>query len=105
MLVTNIPENKADLIDHIADQVGITKAQATKALSSTLEGITAALRAGKSIALLGFGNFTVKPRAARIGRNPKTGEPIQIEAANIPLFKAGKALKDAVNSGSVVLED
>lgn len=103
--MTNIPENKADLIDHMAEQAGITKAQATKALSAFLDGVTLALRAGKPIALLGFGNFAVKPRAARVGRNPKTGEPIQIEAANIPLFKAGKALKDAVNSGSVVLED
>ena len=104
--MSNIPENKADLIDHIAEQAGITKAQATKALSAFLEGVTTALRAGKPIALLqGFGNFIVKPRAARVGRNPKTGEPIQIEAANIPLFKAGKALKDAVNSGSVILED
>ena len=103
--MSTTPENKADLIDVIAESAEISKAAATRALNSVLEGITLSLRSGKSVAILGFGNFTVKTRAARTGRNPKTGEPIQIEAANIPTFKAGKALKDAVNSGSVVLEE
>lgn len=103
--MSNIPENKADLVDYIAEQADISKAQATKALNAFLEGVTNALRSGKGVSILGFGNFSVKARAARTGRNPKTGEPIQIEAANIPSFKAGKALKDAVNSGSVVLEE
>lgn len=103
--MSNTPENKADLVDCIAEGAEISKAQATKALSALLEGITQSLRAGKGVAILGFGTFSVKARAARTGRNPKTGEPIQIEAANIPGFKAGKSLKDAVNSGSVVLEE
>jgi DNA-binding protein HU-beta len=103
--VHKIPENKADLIDAIAEEAGITKAQATKAVNSFLDSITKSLKSGKAMSLVGFGTFSVKPRAARVGRNPKTGAPIQIEAANIPLFKAGKALKDAVNSGTVVTEE
>lgn len=100
----NTPENKADLIELIAEAADISKAASTRALNSIIEGITLSLRGGKSVAILGLGTFAVKARAARVGRNPKTGEPIQIQAANIPSFKAGKALKDAVNSGSVVLE-
>lgn len=103
--MSKIPVNKADIIEVMAEQAEISKAQATRALGSLLDAVTAALRTGKSVSLLGFGTFSVKARAARIGRNPKTGEPINIDAANVPLFKAGKALKDAVNSGTVVLEE
>lgn len=100
-----MPVNKTEIIEHIAEQAEVSKAAATKALNAMLDAITSALRSGKSVSLLGFGAFSVKARAARIGRNPKTGQPINIEAATVPLFKAGKALKDAVNSGSVVLEE
>ncbi len=103
--MSNAPENKAELADYIADSAGLSKADATKALNSFIEGITVSLQSGKSVALVGFGSFVVKPRAARTGRNPRTGEEIQIGAANVPSFKAGKALKDAVNSGSVVTEE
>jgi DNA-binding protein HU-beta len=103
--VSKIPANKAEIIDLISEQAEISKNAATKAYNTFLESITHALTQGKTISLLGFGTFTVKSRAARTGRNPKTGAPIQIEAATVPLFKAGKALKDAVNSGTVVQED
>ena len=103
--MSKIPVNKAEIIDSIAAQADISKVAAGKALQALLESVTSALRGGKSVSLLGFGTFSVKARAARTGRNPKTGAPIQIEAANVPLFKAGKSLKDAVNSGSVVVEE
>lgn len=103
--MSKIPVNKTDIIDLVAEQADISKAAATKAFNCVLDAITAALRGGKGVSLLGFGTFSVKARAARVGRNPKTGAPINIEAANVPVFKAGKALKDAVNSGTVVLED
>lgn len=105
MLVDKAPENKADLIEIISDSAEVSKAAATRALNSVLEGITLSLQRGKQVSIIGFGNFSVKQRAARVGRNPKTGEPIQINAANIPAFKAGKVLKDAVNSGIVVQEE
>ena len=100
-----IPLNKAEMIDAMAEHAEISKGSATKAFNFVLDSITNALRSGKTVSLLGFGNFTVKTRAARTGRNPKTGQPIQIDAATVPLFKAGKALKDAVNSGTVALEE
>ena len=100
-----IAVNKTDLIDSIAEASSISKVAAGKALSAFIETVTQTLKAGQSISLLGFGTFGVKPRAARIGRNPKTGEPIQIEAANIPSFKAGKALKDAVNCGTSEVDE
>jgi DNA-binding protein HU-beta len=103
--VSKIPVNKTDIIELVAEQADISKAAATKAFNSVLDSITAALRSGKGVSLLGFGTFAVKARAARVGRNPKTGAPINIAAANVPVFKAGKALKDAVNSGTVVLEE
>lgn len=102
--MTKTPENKADLVEHIALNADLSKAAATRALNSFLDGLTLTLRSGNSVSLLGFGTFSVKARAARAGRNPKTGEPIQIEATIIPSFKAGKSLKDAVNSGSIVAE-
>ena len=89
--------NKSELIDAIAASADISKADAGRALDATLEAVTGALKKGDSVSLVGFGTFAVKERAAREGRNPQTGQTIQIEAAKVPGFKAGKALKDAVN--------
>ena len=89
--------NKAELIDAIAASADIPKTTATKALDAVIGSITNALKEGDSVVLVGFGTFLVKDRAARTGRNPQTGQPINIEAAKIPSFKPGKALKDAVN--------
>ncbi|MEO1885499.1 MAG: HU family DNA-binding protein [Methylococcales bacterium] len=89
--------NKSELIGAIAEDSGLTKADAGRALDATLSSITEALKAGDSISLIGFGTFSVKARSARTGRNPQTGEAIQIKASNIPSFKAGKTLKDSVN--------
>lgn len=89
--------NKSELIDAIADGANLSKADAKRALDATTAAITNALVAGDSVALTGFGSFVVRDRAARTGRNPKTGAEIQIAASKNPAFKAGKALKDAVN--------
>lgn len=89
--------NKAELIEAIADAANLSKADAGKALDAVTEAITEALRRGDSVSLVGFGSFVVKERAERRGRNPQTGDSITIKAAKIPAFKAGKALKDAVN--------
>lgn len=89
--------NKSELIDAIANDADISKASAGRALDSVIETVTSALAKGDSVSLVGFGTFSVKQRAARTGRNPQTGATIQIKAANVPGFKAGKALKDAVN--------
>ena len=89
--------NKSELVDAIAASSDISKAVAGRALDAMVDSITTALQDGDQVALIGFGTFSVKERAARTGRNPRTGEPLQIAAAKIPSFKAGKALKDAVN--------
>ena len=89
--------NKSELIDAIAADAGLSKADAGKALDATLSAVTGSLRTGDTVSLVGFGTFQVKSRAARTGRNPQTGATIQIAAAKVPGFKAGKALKDAVN--------
>ncbi|MDV2857441.1 MULTISPECIES: HU family DNA-binding protein [Oceanimonas] len=89
--------NKSQLIDRIADGADITKASAGRALDAFVEAITETLKDGESVSLVGFGTFEVRERAARTGRNPQTGATIQIAAAKTPAFKAGKALKDAVN--------
>lgn len=89
--------NKSELVDAIAASADISKAAAGRALDAVTESITQALQKDEQVALVGFGTFLVKERAARSGRNPQTGETIQIAAAKIPSFKAGKALKDAVN--------
>ncbi|MFM2480019.1 HU family DNA-binding protein [Celerinatantimonas sp. YJH-8] len=89
--------NKAQLIDQIATGADLSKAAASRALDSTLEAISEALKNGDQVTLIGFGSFQVKERAARSGRNPQTGAEIQIPAASVPSFKAGKLLKDAVN--------
>lgn len=88
--------NKSELIDAIAASADIPKTVAGRALDAVVESVTNALKAGDQVTLIGFGTFQVKERAAREGRNPKTGETIKIEAAKVPSFKAGKALKDAV---------
>ena len=89
--------NKSELIDHIAESADITKAAAGRALDASIEAITSSLQNGESVSLVGFGTFLVRERAARQGRNPQTGATIQIAAAKVPAFKAGKALKDALN--------
>lgn len=89
--------NKQELIDNIASSADITKADAGRALDSVLDSITGALKGGDSVVLVGFGTFSVRERKARTGRNPQTGQAIEIAAAKVPAFKAGKALKDAVN--------
>jgi len=89
--------NKSELIDAIAASADLSKAAAGRALDAMVESITTALKNGDQVSLVGFGSFQVKDRAARTGRNPRTGEEIQIAAAKVPSFKAGKALKDAVN--------
>ncbi len=89
--------NKSELIDSIADKSELTKADAGRALDGFLGAVTEALTNGDSVALVGFGTFSVKERAERKGRNPQTGAEITIKAAKIPSFKAGKTLKDAVN--------
>ena len=89
--------NKTELIEAIAASADIPKTTAGRALDAVMENITNALKSGDSVVLVGFGTFTVKDRAARTGRNPKTREEIAIPASKVPGFKAGKALKDAVN--------
>lgn len=89
--------NKAELIDAVAEGADISKADAARAVDTVVEQITKALTNGDQVTLIGFGTFAVKDRAARTGRNPRTGEPLQIPASKVPGFKAGKALKDAVN--------
>ncbi len=88
--------NKSDLINAIATHANLTKADAGRALEALVQTIETTLKSGDSIALIGFGTFEVKERAERTGRNPQTGEAITIAAAKVPSFKAGKALKDAV---------
>ena len=89
--------NKGELVDAVAAAAGLSRAEAGKAVDATLDAITGTLKNGGSVSLVGFGTFSVKARAARMGRNPRTGEAIQIAASNVPGFKAGKGLKDAVN--------
>ena len=89
--------NKGELIDSVAAASGMSRADATKAVDAVLDSVTNTLKGGGTVSLVGFGTFSVKARAARMGRNPRTGEAIQISASNVPGFKAGKALKDAVN--------
>lgn len=89
--------NKTELIDAIAASADLPKAAAARALDAMVDAITNALKNNEQVVLVGFGTFAVKERAARTGRNPQTGNPIEIAAAKIPGFKAGKALKDAVN--------
>jgi len=89
--------NKTDMIEHIAKQADISKAAAGRALDGFLSGVRATLKKGGSVTLVGFGTFAVTKRAARSGRNPRTGETIKIKAAKLPKFRPGKAMKDALN--------
>lgn len=88
--------NKAELINAVAEKAGLSKKDSEAAINAAIDVITAALADGDKVQLVGFGAFEVKARAARIGRNPKTKESIEIPASKVPVFKAGKALKDAV---------
>ena len=88
--------NKADLVAAVAEKAGISKKDSEKAVNAAFDAITAALVAGDKVQLVGFGAFETKERGARVGRNPKTKEEIQIPASRVPAFKAGKALKAAV---------
>ncbi|NOZ09675.1 MAG: HU family DNA-binding protein [Gammaproteobacteria bacterium] len=89
--------NKAELIDLIAESADISKSAATKALDAVVEGVTTTLQKDETLTIVGFGTFSVSHRPQRTGRNPQTGEAITIKASNAPKFKAGKALKDALN--------
>lgn len=89
--------NKSELIDQIAEQAEISKAAAGRALDATIGSVKKALKKGGTVTLVGFGTFYVGKRAARTGRNPRTGANIKIKAAKVPKFRAGKGLKDAVN--------
>ena len=89
--------NKGELIEAVASAAGLSRSEATKAVDGVLDAIQRTLAKGGSVSLVGFGTFSVKARAARTGRNPRTGEAIHIKASNVPGFKAGKGLKDAVN--------
>ncbi|OQM45149.1 DNA-binding protein [Anoxybacillus sp. UARK-01] len=88
--------NKTELINAVAETSGLSKKDATKAVDAVFESITEALKNGDKVQLIGFGNFEVRERAARKGRNPQTGEEMEIPASKVPAFKPGKALKDAV---------
>ena len=88
--------NKIELIEHVAKQADISKAAAGRALEAVVGGIRASLKKGNSVTLVGFGTFSIGKRAARAGRNPRTGAAIKIKAAKVPKFRAGKALRDAV---------
>lgn len=89
--------NKTELIDALADDTGLSRAEATRALEKVLNIITRELQGGRPVALVGFGTFLVRERAARKGRNPRTNQEIQINASKVPAFKPGKALKDSLN--------
>ena len=89
--------NKSELISAIAEESGLAKVDAGKALDGFISVVTNALKSGDSVSLIGFGTFVVKKREARTGRNPQTGQTIEIKEANVPGFKAGKGLRDAVN--------
>jgi DNA-binding protein HU-beta len=89
--------NKKELIAAMAEQADVSQATAGRTLDAMVESVTKSLKEGDSVLIVGFGKFSVKKRAARIGRNPKSGEPVNIAAANVPKFSAGQILKDALN--------
>jgi DNA-binding protein HU-beta len=89
--------NKTELIEHIARQADISKAAASRALEAMIGGVKTSLKKNTTVSLVGFGTFSVGKRAARSGRNPRTGAAIKIKAAKVPKFRPGKALKDALN--------
>ncbi len=89
--------NKTELVDSVADAADLSKASAARAVDAVTDAIANVLKNDEQVTIVGFGTFSVRKRAARSGRNPRTGETINIKAANVPAFKPGKALKDAVN--------
>ena len=89
--------NKTELIESVAEETSLSKTEAGRAVDAVFNTISNALKGGDQVTLVGFGSFVVRHRAARTGHNPQTGQPIQIAASNAPAFKAGKALKNAVN--------
>jgi len=89
--------NKTELIDYVAANADVPKAVAARALEATISAVKVTLKKGGSVSLVGFGTFAVGKRAARIGRNPRTGASIKIKSAKVPKFRPGKALKDALN--------
>lgn len=89
--------NKTELIANVAEATGISKKEAAAVVDATFSSITNAMIAGEKVQLIGFGTFETRDRAAKIGKNPKTGEAVEIAACKVPAFKAGKALKDSVN--------
>ena len=89
--------NKSELIDQIAESADLSKAAAARALDATIAAVAASLKKGETVTLVGFGTFFLGTRAARSGRNPRTGDAINIKSAKVPKFRAGKGLKDAVN--------
>jgi len=97
ILKGGFPLNKNDLVAAVASQTGLSKADTAKAIDGITSAITSSLQGGTEVRLVGFGTFSVSRRAATTGRNPRTGEKIQIAATNVPKFKSGKALKSAVN--------
>jgi DNA-binding protein HU-beta len=90
--------NKAELIERVAESTGKSKKEAGMVVDAVLQSISEALKKGEKVTLIGFGNFEVRERAARTGRNPQTGEEIHIEASKVPAFRPGKQLKDMVNA-------
>ncbi|MFC4077418.1 HU family DNA-binding protein [Salinithrix halophila] len=89
--------NKTELIDRVSEATGKTKKETTQLVEAVISTISESLQKGEKVSLIGFGNFEVRERAARTGRNPQTGESIQIQASKVPAFKPGKQLKEAVN--------
>ena len=89
--------NKSELIEKVANDAEISKPSANKVVSAVIDSITRSLQMGNPVTIVGFGTFLVRDRGARIGRNPRTGETLEIKASKVPAFKAGKALKDAIN--------
>ncbi len=89
--------NKSELVDAVSNAAELSKSDAARAVDGVIASITQALQSGDQVTVVGFGTFLVRQRNARLGRNPRTGETIQIKASKVPAFKAGKALKDAVN--------
>jgi len=89
--------NKSDLIDKVAESLSMPKGKASQAVDAVMDSIKQALAENDTVTLIGFGTFSVRERAARTGRNPRTGDPIDIKKAVVPVFKAGKSLKDALN--------
>ena len=95
--------NKAEFVEAVAAKADMSKTEAASAVDAVLDSVADALKSGEQVTLVGFGTFLVRKREARTGRNPRTGEPLEIKASNVPSFKAGKALKETVNESAWVL--